>query len=120
MCVGVAELLLKIGEVAIKHLPELFGSGGDQSASRNRIISQLDLSPWSLASLPSSCAPGSRVDWAGLERMINTSKNLASTSEDSRALDELEQAFDSWLAALSDYHRTLLLSAIEDLAEDAT
>jgi hypothetical protein len=111
-------VVLKIAELAIKHLPEYFGPGDEQTEAKKKIME--DFPPfWSRP--PDVIVPGARVDWKELLSIYQSARalNASGTSRDDQAVDNLERQFATWFESLDPYHQEQLLRAIEELSESA-
>ncbi len=120
LVVSATEILVKIVELAVNYLPELFGSGEpNQTEAKNQLVEEFQ-AYWPASS--DSYAPGSRVDWIGLLNLHQEAKRFqeATRTASSRKIEELEQSFDSWFSTMNDYHRKLLLKAIEEMSNGET
>lgn len=112
LAIAASEILLKIAELSIEHLPEMFGSGDPTQMTAKAALQ--DRFPPFYPNSPNEYAPGSRVDWAGLLNIVETSESLCGGEIGSTdQVQELEQQFDTWLNDQNEFHRNALLSAIE-------
>ena len=121
LLVAATELVLKIGEFAVKHLHEFFGAGDPgQNAARER-VRRLVRVPLGPPELPNEYAPGSRVDWIALEEFVREANWLHDHAAEAApgALEWLEERFDQWYESMNDYHRSILRDQVQALA-DAT
>lgn len=112
VAVAASEVLLKVVELAITHLPEFFGSGvADQNAAKSALTSRIELGPhWPPD--PDSYVAGSRVDWAELNAIVQKMDQAA--KEQGRGMAQVENDFVSWLDDMNEFHRGLLLAAIDE------
>ena len=118
LLLSTAELVIKIGELAIEHLHELHGDGDPtQTGARHRLENMFWEGP-RLPALAETYDPGARVDWKTLEEFVREAAYIQShaAEADLRALPWLESKFTSWFDSLNDYHRTILLNEIQALA----
>ncbi len=120
LVVSTVDIIIKIGELAVKYLPEFFGSGDpDQNQAKARLENILFDKPIH-PSFPSSYAPGGRrVDWAALEEFVREAVWLRDlkTDIDPQTLPWIEAKFSEWYENLNDYHRSILNEDINKLSE---
>ncbi|MBO9409651.1 hypothetical protein J7399_19595 [Shimia sp. R9_1] len=91
LAVAASEVLLKIVELAVTHLHELFGSPPkDQSAAKTALISRIDLGP-QFPELPEEYSPGSRVDWVRLNEIVQNMDRAV--NEKGRGVAHVESDF---------------------------
>ena len=116
LAVAASEILLKVVELAITHLPEFFGSGvADQNAAKSALTSRIDLGPYWPPDAD-GYAPGSRVDWVGLNAIVQ--KMDRAIKEQGRGTAQVENDFVSWLDDMNEFHRGLLLAAIDQASTE--
>jgi hypothetical protein len=113
LAVSAADLLIKVVQIAVEHLHELFGPGDEQSRAKQRLQSNF---PPSYPKRADSYVPGSRVDWKSLLRLYEEARRIAQAPE-SGDWQVLEQQFVVWFDNLNKYHKSKLLKAIEEQSE---
>lgn len=112
LVVAAADIMVKIVDLALK-LSESFGSGlKEQNTAKAHLIRRFQPGP-QFPNLAGSYAPGSRVDWIGLERLVNIADGAALGQ---RGADEVDAALAAWLSNMNPCHRGQLFSYIEDEA----
>lgn len=109
LAVASVEVLLKIIELAVEHLPEFFGSGDDQTRAKHEIQAHFPVRYPSFGS--GEFEAGARVDWKTLLKLFRDAKRAA---DDPGAADyqSLESRFDEWFDQMNDFHKGELLKAI--------
>ena len=120
LAVAASEVLLKVVELAIKYLPEFFGSGvAEQNAAKSALLNRTEIGPY----WPPEAdvyAPGSRVDWVRLNAIvIKMDETLGNDSGNpDHAILRIERDFKAWFDDMNDFHKGLLLEAIDQASKD--
>jgi hypothetical protein len=112
LVVASAELLIKIVELAVQYLPEMFGPGDEQTNAKREIASHF---PPSWPALPGNYAPGKRVDWKTLLELLQDAESAADDPASSNYIN-LERRFDGWFEHMNEYHKARLLEAVSKAA----
>jgi hypothetical protein len=103
-----ADLLIKIVQIAVEHLPEFFGDGDDQTSAKHKIESHF---PPTFPELAGDYKPGARVDWKTLLELLQDAER-ATTEPSFVDYEILETKFDRWFEQMNEYHKGKLLEAI--------
>lgn len=112
LVVSATELIIKLIELAVTHLPEFFGTGDEQTEAKQTLRDELEVFSWE--TLPDILDVGCRVDWKQLLSVYNVVKNIQKGSNDAKSdVAYLEKLFDDWFSQMNSFHQKELLIAIE-------
>jgi hypothetical protein len=115
LAISVAEIVIKIAELAVAHLPEAFGPGDDALDARSEIEDDLSLGGGLSDGRMDSYSSGARVDWPELRDIYFLAKEVRDSPSkfSTTAVREVESRVEKWIDRMNPYHHQLLLKSIE-------